>query len=139
MVSDDKPKRLETGLCKPVVMSPERRETRHEMTVAVIVPTIHHLLSDGLSILHREMSKLVTASGTKEGLNKDQSQKLARYISALTRLADEERAQRLSGVDGEATDEELLEELAKNDDMARKLFALLQERFDGGTKPDPFT
>ena len=109
--------------------------TREDSPLAVVVPTVSHLVSDGLAILKREMTKLDQASRNPEELSQSQSKNLARFVRAIVQLASEEREQRLEA-DG-LTDDQIISELLSDPGMREILSAhirALAQQDDGGSE-----
>lgn len=100
-------------------------EPRVMKAAVVEVPTISHLVSDGLAILRREFVKLRESSNRPEELSEKQTKKFARYVRAVADLAKEEREQ--AAVDmGDMTDEAVITELLSNPDMRDMIIAHLR-------------
>ena len=111
------------GDAKQNLQLPPPREMR---PVVVEVPTVAHLVSDGLAILRREFVKLRAASQREDELSGGQANKLGRYVKALSELAKEEREQ--AAVDmGEMTDEQVVSEMLQNPEMRELVASHLRE------------
>jgi len=94
-------------------------------TVVVQIPTVAHLVDDGLSILRRELVKLRAASERAEELSEKQTKKLGRYVRALAQLATEQRSQAAGDID-ELSDADVVAELLANPDMREIVAAQLR-------------
>lgn len=96
----------------------------------IILANVDAMLEDGLQILEQELLRYKTKATRGTGLNPMEAKTLQGYIKSLVDLSREERERSKSADLGDATIEELLTMLPK-DQVARVMEKVQQKLIEG--------